>query len=137
MNLLFAAAILAQATFAPAEGPEPPAAKAHVANAHGIAGKDLAPIADGYLCRAPSSGNTYLAPIVFDPAIIAGKAFDNLFYIGKKSVGAWALVHGFAMLLLDGRLDPVLGRLPPGTDATDLLTAVLEAGPPAGPPGDG
>ena len=90
MNLLFAAAILAQATSAPAEGPEPPAAKAHVANAHGIAGKDLAPIADGYLCRAPSSGNTYLAPIVFDPAIIAGKAFDNLFYIGKKSVGAWA-----------------------------------------------
>jgi AcrR family transcriptional regulator len=54
-----------------------------------------------------------------------------------RMIGAWALVHGFAMLLLDGRLDPVLDRLPPGTDATDLLTAVLEAGSPAGPPGDG
>jgi len=52
-----------------------------------------------------------------------------------RMVGAWALVHGFAMLLLDGRLDPVLARLPAGTSATDLLAAVLEAGPPACPPG--
>ena len=37
---------------------------------------------------------------------------------------AWSLVHGFAMLLLDGRLKPLLARLPDG-DETTLLDAVL------------
>ena len=41
-------------------------------------------------------------------------------------VRAWALVHGFAMLLLDGRLRPLLARLPPDTDADDLLMATLD-----------
>ena len=40
-------------------------------------------------------------------------------------VGAWSLVHGFAMLLLDGRLQPLLARLPPGTDADALLAAIF------------
>jgi AcrR family transcriptional regulator len=40
-------------------------------------------------------------------------------------VGAWSLVHGFAMLLLDGRLKPLLARLPPGTDADALLGAMF------------
>ena len=38
---------------------------------------------------------------------------------------AWSLVHGFAMLLLDGRLKGLLSRLPPGTDADALLSAVF------------
>jgi hypothetical protein len=38
---------------------------------------------------------------------------------------AWSLVHGFAMLLLDGRLKPLLARLPPGTDADALLAAIF------------
>jgi hypothetical protein len=38
---------------------------------------------------------------------------------------AWSLVHGFAMLLLDGRLKGLLSRLPPGTDADVLLSAVF------------
>jgi AcrR family transcriptional regulator len=38
---------------------------------------------------------------------------------------AWSLVHGFAMLLLDGRLQPLLARLPPGTDAKALLAAIF------------
>jgi AcrR family transcriptional regulator len=38
---------------------------------------------------------------------------------------AWSLVHGFTMLLLDGRLTDILGRLPPGTDAETLLEAML------------
>jgi AcrR family transcriptional regulator len=38
---------------------------------------------------------------------------------------AWSLVHGFAMLLLDGRLKPLLGRLPSGTDADALLAAIF------------
>ncbi len=41
---------------------------------------------------------------------------------------AWSLVHGFAMLLLDGRLAPLLARLPPGSDEDTLLAAVLAAG---------
>jgi AcrR family transcriptional regulator len=40
-------------------------------------------------------------------------------------VAAWSLVHGFAMLLLDGRLRPFLARLPPGTDADALLEAII------------
>ena len=38
---------------------------------------------------------------------------------------AWSLVHGFTMLLLDGRLTDILGRLPAGTDAETLLEAML------------
>ena len=41
-------------------------------------------------------------------------------------VGAWSLVHGFAMLLLDGRLKTLMARVPPGTDADALLTAIFD-----------
>ena len=47
---------------------------------------------------------------------------------------AWSLVHGFTMLLLDGRLEDFLHRLPKGTDSTMLLDAMLKvamAKPPA------
>ena len=39
---------------------------------------------------------------------------------------AWSLVHGFTMLLLDGRLSDILRRLPEGTDAETLLDAMLK-----------
>jgi AcrR family transcriptional regulator len=39
---------------------------------------------------------------------------------------AWSLVHGFTMLLLDGRLSDILDRLPKGTDAGMLLDAMLK-----------
>src|SRR5256886_1845868 len=38
---------------------------------------------------------------------------------------AWSLVHGFTMLLLDGRLTDILRRLPKGNDAETLLDAML------------
>jgi AcrR family transcriptional regulator len=38
---------------------------------------------------------------------------------------AWSLVHGFTMLLLDGRLSDILCRLPKGTSAETLLDAML------------
>jgi AcrR family transcriptional regulator len=47
-------------------------------------------------------------------------------------VAAWSLVHGFAMLLLDGRLKGLLSRLPPGTDANALLSAVFSLRRPPG-----
>ena len=41
-------------------------------------------------------------------------------------VRAWSLVHGFTMLLLDGRIAGILHRLPKGTDPATLLDAVLK-----------
>jgi metallo-beta-lactamase class B len=99
MYLWMAALALAQT--APTEGPEPAAAAAHVANAHRIAGSDLAPVADGYMCRGPAAGGAYLGPIVKNPAIVSGRAFDNLYYVGKSWVGAWALVTGDGIVLID------------------------------------
>src|SRR5437588_6216675 len=40
---------------------------------------------------------------------------------------AWSLVHGFTMLLLEGRLGDILRRLPAGTDAEMLLDAMLRS----------
>ena len=39
---------------------------------------------------------------------------------------AWSLVHGFTMLLLDGRLSDILCRLPAGTSAETVLDAMLK-----------
>jgi hypothetical protein len=36
----------------------------------------------------------------------------------------WSLVHGFAMLLLDGRLAPMIASLPADEGVDDLLDAV-------------
>lgn len=49
------------------------------------------------------------------------------------SVRAWSLVHGYALLLIDGRLDPTLARLAGagGADAAVLLRAVLGRSPSA------
>jgi len=40
---------------------------------------------------------------------------------------AWSLVHGFTMLLLDGRLTDILRRLPKSTEAETLLDAMLKS----------
>jgi AcrR family transcriptional regulator len=45
--------------------------------------------------------------------------------MAAAGVARWSLVHGFAMLLLDGRLDRILGGLPDDPTADDLLDAVL------------
>jgi AcrR family transcriptional regulator len=39
----------------------------------------------------------------------------------------WALMHGFAMLLIDGRLVDILERLPAGKNVDDLLDAMLRS----------
>jgi AcrR family transcriptional regulator len=46
---------------------------------------------------------------------------------GAAIVRAWSLVHGFTMLLLDGRLSDILARLPKGTDAEALLEAMMRS----------
>jgi len=42
-----------------------------------------------------------------------------------QAAARWSLVHGFAMLLLDGRLAPMVASLPAGEGVDDLLDAVL------------
>lgn len=44
---------------------------------------------------------------------------------GAAIARAWSMVHGFTMLLLDGRLEDILERLPEGTTAERLLEAML------------
>jgi AcrR family transcriptional regulator len=44
-----------------------------------------------------------------------------------RVVHAWSLVHGYSMLLLDGRLTDILRRAPEGTSAETLLDAMLMA----------
>lgn len=41
-------------------------------------------------------------------------------------VASWSLAHGFAMLLIDGRLKPLLAELPAGVGVDALLSMVLE-----------
>ena len=41
--------------------------------------------------------------------------------------GAWSLVHGFAMLLLDGRLKAIIARMPTDTTPEMLLDAIFTA----------
>lgn len=43
---------------------------------------------------------------------------------------AWSLVHGFSMLLIDGRWKPLLARLPKGAGAGDLFEAIIDGAPP-------
>jgi AcrR family transcriptional regulator len=43
----------------------------------------------------------------------------------------WSMVHGFAMLHLDGRLRHILNALPPGTSEETLLAAMLKSDWPA------
>jgi AcrR family transcriptional regulator len=46
---------------------------------------------------------------------------------GAAIARAWSMVHGFTMLLLDGRLEDILQRLPQGTTAEQLLEAILKS----------
>lgn len=45
-----------------------------------------------------------------------------------RLVTAWSLVHGFAMLKIDGRLDHLVRSLSDGRDAMALLDVILDAG---------
>ena len=45
--------------------------------------------------------------------------------VAAQAAARWSLVHGFAMLLLDGRLSAMIDALPGGKNADDLLEAVL------------
>ncbi len=59
---------------------------------------------------------------------ISGAALEALSLDQAAAIArAWSLVHGFTMLLLDGRLKDILHRLPAGTAPEQLLEAMLRA----------
>lgn len=47
------------------------------------------------------------------------------FELTAQAAALWSLVHGFAMLLIDGRLDEMIRALPGKQDADSLLAAML------------
>lgn len=71
----------------------------------------------------------HAAQRVLTDAVAAGRR-ENVEHIltlpqAAAIVAAWSLVHGFAMLLLDGRLNPVLTRMQAGTTWDMLLETIL------------
>jgi AcrR family transcriptional regulator len=59
---------------------------------------------------------------------LTGEALEALSLDQAAAIArAWSLVHGFTMLLLDGRLKDILHRLPEGTTAEALLDAMLKS----------
>jgi AcrR family transcriptional regulator len=57
---------------------------------------------------------------------LTGEALEALSLEQAAAIArAWSLVHGFASLLLDGRLKDILHRLPEGTGVDQLLHAML------------
>jgi len=59
---------------------------------------------------------------------ISGAALEALSLDQAAAIArAWSLVHGFTMLLLDGRLKDILHRLPEGTAPVQLLEAMLRS----------
>lgn len=61
-------------------------------------------------------------------APLSGEALDALSLEQAAAIARnWSLVHGFTMLLLDGRLGDILHRLPKGTTPDQLLEAMMRA----------
>jgi hypothetical protein len=59
---------------------------------------------------------------------LTGDALDALSLDQAAAIArSWSLVHGFTMLMLDGRLKDILHRLPQGTTPEQLLEAILKS----------
>ena len=85
------------------------------------------------LCHAADAALGRLTGSMGDGADAAGNAASPLpevLSIGQAAgiVAAWSMVHGLAMLLIDGRLKPIVERLPAGTGEADLLAALARRG---------
>ncbi len=76
----------------------------HVAAATQAAGSDLTHMLD--LCKPapadrPRGDDAALARLIDQPAPPAGKAFDNLYFVGDKWVSAWAINTSQGIILID------------------------------------
>jgi AcrR family transcriptional regulator len=58
-------------------------------------------------------------------ARLQGDAPSAPLALTAEIVRAWSMVHGFAMLMIDHRLEPLLSHLPDGADERTLLRAML------------
>src|SRR5712672_27177 len=59
---------------------------------------------------------------------LSGEALEALSLDQAGAIARnWSLVHGFTMLLLDGRLKDILHRLPEGTTPDQLLDAMMRS----------
>ena len=59
---------------------------------------------------------------------LTGEALETLTLDQAAAIARnWSLVHGFTMLLLDGRLKDILHRLPEGTTPDQLLDAMMRS----------
>jgi AcrR family transcriptional regulator len=69
------------------------------------------------------------------PEHLSGEALEALSLEQAAAIARnWSLVHGFTMLLLDGRLGDILHRLPAGTTPEQLLNAMMLAAVAPRPP---
>lgn len=97
-----------------------------VAQAATMANETASPAATpGPASSAAPGGATKANP---DGALPARTALDqgsSALRSAARAAALWSLVHGFAMLLLDGRLNGLIASLPSGEQADDLLAAVL------------
>ena len=76
------------------------------------------------LCAAADSAWEVLGRGVAAAQAVPGAPLDDL----AHRIAPWALAHGLAFLLIDGRLDPQLAALPQGArDMDALLRATLRA----------
>jgi len=116
---------------------DPETALRHVAAAKLIAGADLAPVADGYLCRSPQAAAAFLAPYVMplldgSDSLQSFQAFDDLQYIGLEFVGTWVLRTDDGLILFDAMFNEqqardvvVKGLLQIGLDPNDLKHVIV------------
>jgi AcrR family transcriptional regulator len=81
------------------------------------------------LRAAARAGLEVLASALSPGEIVSDGDELSLAQAGRLAL-AWSLVHGFSMLLIDGRWKPLIGRLPAGLGADALFEAVIESADP-------
>lgn len=140
IGVMAASVALAMAPAARAADPAPEslAAAAHVARAKMVAGRDLAAVADGYMCKSRADGSRLLLPLVKANGVSnrrVGQAFDNLYYVGLPFVGAWILKTSDGLVMWDALnnqeeaktiLEPAMREL--GLDPAQIKALVITHG---------
>jgi AcrR family transcriptional regulator len=80
--------------------------------------------------RAAARAGLEVLANAFGPGEVASDGDELTLAQAGRLALAWSLVHGFSMLLIDGRWKPLIGRLPAGLGAEDLFEAMIEGADP-------
>lgn len=86
--------------------PDPPEAMAHVAAAARIGGADLATTARMLCLPSRETIREMLADAAAHGPQPPAKVFDNLYYVGARSVGSWAITTSAGIILIDALDNP-------------------------------